>query len=194
MASSSDDFLVFGGNVEETSLIVKKYVNFVCKQIKDLKGCVFEINGLHVSFYFEELPNDMKILAMLAGELSNSVTFFSTSANVSTKDCTDFWGTFGTSPSCKWKPWQYASRLKDAKAVDSFKASLDGKPLSTKHKRSKVTDFIALQKSHQEYIPLVGKLIDKAHVEPLHLKNNAWGYFFKVLLKEAVAKSYIPST
>lgn len=89
VASSSDDFLVFGGDVEETSLIVKKYVNFVCKQIKDLKGCVFEINGLHVSFYFEELPNDMKMLAMLAGELSNCVTFFSTSANVSTKDCTD---------------------------------------------------------------------------------------------------------
>ena len=32
-------FLVFAGNVEETSLIVKKYINFVCKQIKDLKGC-----------------------------------------------------------------------------------------------------------------------------------------------------------
>ena len=41
---------------------------------------------------------------------------------------------------------------------------------------------------------LAGKLIDKAHVEPLHLKNNAWGYFFKVLLKEAVAKSNIPAT
>ena len=40
----------------------------------------------------------------------------------------------------------------------------------------------------------MGKLIDEAHVEPLPLKNNAWGYFFKVLLKEAVAKSYIPST
>lgn len=146
-----------------------------------------------MSFYFEELPNDMKMLAMLAGELSNSATFFSTFANVSTKDRTDLGGTFGSSPSCKWKPWQYANRLKDAKAVDYFKASLDGKPLSTKHKRSKVTDFIARQKSHQEYIPLVGKLIDKAHVEPLHLKNNACGYFFKVLLKEAVAKSYIPS-
>ena len=39
MASSSDNILVFAGNVEETSLIVKKYINFVCKQIKDLKGC-----------------------------------------------------------------------------------------------------------------------------------------------------------
>ena len=33
VASSSDNFLVFGGNVEETSLIVKKYINFVCKKI-----------------------------------------------------------------------------------------------------------------------------------------------------------------
>ena len=35
VASSSDNILVFAGNVEETSLIVKKYINFVCKQIKD---------------------------------------------------------------------------------------------------------------------------------------------------------------
>ena len=36
------------------------------------------------------------------------------------------------------------------------------------------------------------KLIDKAHVEPRRLKNNAWGIFSK--LKEAVAKSNILST
>jgi len=35
-------------------------------------------------------------------------------------------------------------------------------------------------------LSLVGKLIGKAHVESLHLKNNAWAYFFKVILKEAV--------
>lgn len=126
MASSGDNFVVFGGNVEETSLVVKKYINFVCKQIRDFEECVFQINGLHVSFHFEELPNDMKMLAMLGGELSNSAAFFSTFANVSTKDYTDLGGTFGPSPSCKWKPWQYANRLKDAKAADSFKASLDG--------------------------------------------------------------------
>lgn len=100
-----------------------------------------------MSFHFEELPNDMKMLAMLGGELSNSATFFSTFANVSTNDCTDLRGTFGSSPSCKWKPWLYANRLKVVKAVDSFKASLDGKPLSAKQKRSKVTEFIARQKS-----------------------------------------------
>ena len=42
MASNSDNFLVFGGSAEEMSLIVKKYINFVCQQIKDLEGCVFE--------------------------------------------------------------------------------------------------------------------------------------------------------
>jgi len=99
----------------------------------------------------------MKMLAMLGGELSNSATFFSTFAIVSTNDCKDLRGTFGSSPSCKWKPWQYANRLKVVEAVDSFKASLEGKPLSAKVKRSNVTEFIARQKSRQESLPLVGK-------------------------------------
>ena len=56
---------------------------------------------------------------------------------------------------------------------------------------SKVTEFIARKKSRQEFVPLIGKLIDHAHVEPLHVKNNAWQYFFKEVLKEALAKSNI---
>ena len=69
--------------------------------IADLDGKVFEINGLHVNFRFQELPNDMKMLATLGGELSNSSTYFSTFANVSTKDCADLRGTFGSGPQCK---------------------------------------------------------------------------------------------
>ena len=55
-----------------------------------------------------------------------------------------------------------------------------------------MTEFIARKKSRQEIVPLVGKFIDKAHVEPLHLKNNAWQYFFRSLLKEAIGKSNLP--
>ena len=84
-----------GENLERSSIIVKRYVQSVCKQMADLEGKVFEINGLHVNFRFEELPNDMKMLAMLGGELSNSATYFSTFANVSTNDCGDLRGTFG---------------------------------------------------------------------------------------------------
>ena len=126
---SSDDFLVFGGNVEENSLVVKRYINSVCKQIVDLENTLFEINGLHVRFHFEELPNDMKMLAMLGGELSNSATYFSSFANVNTKVCTDLKGTLGSGPLCKWKPWDYGNRTKVVQAVNSFKASLDAKPL-----------------------------------------------------------------
>ena len=50
VAWSSDNFLVFGANIEESSVIVKRYVQSVCKQIADLEGNVFEINGLHVNF------------------------------------------------------------------------------------------------------------------------------------------------
>ena len=41
--------------------------------MKDLEGKVFAIGGFHVTFKFKELPNDMKMLATLAGELA--VTF-----------------------------------------------------------------------------------------------------------------------
>ncbi|CAB3982880.1 Hypothetical predicted protein [Paramuricea clavata] len=164
VASSGDNFLVFGGNVEESSPVVK---------------------NMH------KLPNDMKMLAMLAGELSNSSTYFSTFANVSTNDCTDLDGTLSLDPNSKWKPWVFEERVKVVKKVESLKSSLDKKVMSAQNKRNKITQFIAQNKSRQEFTPLLGKLIDKAHVEPLHLKNNAWGYFFKVLLKEAIAKSKI---
>ena len=43
----------------------------------DLEGKVFNINDLLVTFKFQELPNDMKTLATLGGELSNAATYFS---------------------------------------------------------------------------------------------------------------------
>ena len=95
------------------------------------------------------LLNDTKMLAMLGGELINSATFFSSFANVSTNDCTDLSGTFGSSPPHKWKPWHYSSRLKVVEKVDSLKSSLVGKPLSRKQKRTKVAEFIPRQKIRQ---------------------------------------------
>ena len=65
--------------------------------------------------------------------------------------------------------------------------------LQCRKERTKITEFIAQNKSRQEFSSLLGKLINKAHVESLHLKNNAWGYFFKMLVKEAMTKSKIPT-
>lgn len=119
VASSSDNFLIFGAYCEETSTVVKKYVHDLWKQIEDLKGKTFEINGLHVTF--QELPNDMKMLAMSWGELTNSATYFSSFANVSRNDSTDLRGKFGADTGCKWKAWSYSDRLKTVKAVNTFK-------------------------------------------------------------------------
>jgi len=43
-------------------------------------------------------------------------------------------------------------------------------------------------------VPFIGKLIDLAHVAPLHIKNNSWQYFFKEVLQEAVGKSNLPDS
>ena len=134
----------------------------------------------------------MKMLAMLAGELTISAKYFSPFANVCKDDCTDLRGTFGVDAKNKWQPWNFENRRSVVKQVEMFKKTIENKEISEKSKRSKVTDFIARNKSRQEFLPLVGKVIDKAHVEPLHLKNNSWQYFFKEILKEAIRKSNVP--
>ena len=62
---------------------MRKYCQFLCKEISEIKKKFFEIEGLHVTFKCAEMPNDMKMLVMLGGELTNSARFFSTFANVS---------------------------------------------------------------------------------------------------------------
>ena len=146
-----------------------------------------------MKFVIGELPNDMKMLAFLGGELTNSATFYSTFANVSQHDHADLKGTFGEKLIDTWRPWDYPKRLKDAKKVQNFKDKLNLK-LMAKTARSKVTSFIASLKSRQEFAPLVGTLIERAHIEPLHLKNNACALVHRQLLKLAVSWSNLPSS
>ena len=86
----------------------------------------------------------------------------------------------------------YKERVRVVNRVEAFKKTVALEKNSVKTKRAKITDFIAKQKKRQEFLPLLGNLTDKAHVEPLHLKNNAWQFFFKVVLEEALRKSKLP--
>ena len=113
------------------------------------------------------------MLAYLAGELPNSAKYFSTFGNVCNDDLYDVSKTFGPEPPNAWKPWDYKQRVVTAKKVHVFKTKLNKKPLTEKTKRSKITGFIAGCKSRQEFEPPIGRLIDKAHADPLHVKNNA---------------------
>ena len=73
------------------------------------------------------------------------------------------------------------------------KERLSTSKLKPSTKREKVTSFIAQKKSRQEFPPLVGKFIDRAKAEPLHLKNNAWHWqqWNLSVLKYALSRSYV---
>ena len=95
----------------------------------------------------------MKMLAMLAGELTISAKYFPPFGNVSTADCTDLKGTctFGTAPSDKWKPWGYQERIRVVNKVKAFKNKVAAETISEKTKRTKITDLIARERSRQEF-------------------------------------------
>ena len=78
--------------------------------------------------------------------------------------------------------------------VEKFKKSLEKKHLTDVTKRSKVTSYIASQKSRQEFVPLLGNIIDRAHVEPLHLKNIACALAHRHLLHLAIKISHLPNS
>jgi hypothetical protein len=186
--SSEDNFLIFGANCSESCITVKKYVSKLVHDISYLECNVFKVNGKNLKFEFAEIPNDMKMLCFLAGELSNSSKYFSTFGNVS-YDMSKVDFTFGHSKNNKWKLWTYEKRLSVAKKVVDLKKKLVKSNLAEKTKRNKVTTFIAEQKSRQEFSPQIGKLIEKAHIEPLYLKNNACALMFQNILEFGIAKS-----
>ena len=49
-------------------------------------------------------------------------------------------------------------------------------------------------KSRQEFIPPLGPIIDRIHIEPLHLKNNACALAHRYLLDEVIALSCLSSS
>ena len=131
-------------------------------EIAHIEKQVFSVNvnGTveSVKFCIAELPNDMKMLAFLAGELSNSAKYFSTFANVSTDNYKDVSGSFGHGGSNTWKPWKYSERVSVAKAIVNMKKKVETQNIKPATKRTKITAFIAQKKSRQEFVPLVGKL------------------------------------
>lgn len=138
----------------------------------------------------------------MAGELNNAATFFSTFANVNNKNMATLGRTIGDEKAT-WQCWKFSDRIEKAKAVEKYKQKLSQKELKD---RTKVTTFIAKQKSRQEFEPPLGKFVDKAKVEPLHTCNNAWQHLFQQIfviamkltkqeiLKKADTFEELPST
>ena len=93
VCSSFENFLLFGANVKESGTVVKRYYDKLMGDVKVLEGEVFKVEVDEeehlVEFKLKLLPNDMKMLATLAGELTNSATYFTSFANVNVKGAMD---------------------------------------------------------------------------------------------------------
>ena len=185
--SSSENFLVFGGNVDETSKISSRFIQKFMLDIKFLESNVFklEMNDkvYNVEFRLNELPNDMKMLAFLAGELTNSAHYFLTFANVCQADKKCITKSFGLTEGCGWQPYKVADRKQHAEEVRIERDRLALLDITEKTRRDKLTGFIRNLKCRQEFVPLVGDHIDCAKDEPLHCKNNTVKELFTEMFK-----------
>ena len=94
-----------------------------------------DIHTVNVKFQVSELPNDMKMIAFLSGELSNAAKYFSSFANVSSDNVNNVKGTFGNDQSSTWQPWSYDSRKQVAKCVETFKKKVQKQNLVESSKR-----------------------------------------------------------
>ena len=108
----------------------------------------FTIRAVDVNFRLSLAPSDMKFLAILAGELTNSATYPCTFAKIKKEE-------FSSSEKSKiWSGWTYEQRMIDVENVAKYKKSL---PKNHKGNRSKITKYVASLGSRQEFEPLLGK-------------------------------------
>ena len=64
--------------------------------------------------------------------------------------------------------------------------------LSASTKRIRVTSLIAEKQSREDSFRRIGKLIEKAHVERLHLKNSGCAFLLTPILEFAIEISKLP--
>ena len=193
IASSSENFTIFGANVSESSKLVRRYILKLLSDIKFLESKVFNIDlggqSYKVEFKLGEMPNDMKMLAFLAGELSNAAYYFSTFANVNKKDSNNYSKCIGPNKD-DWKLWDYDKRLQDSAKVSKKIKDLEKSKSNANTQRSNLTLYMSqVLESRQEEKPLVGEYINRAKCEPLHLKNNCVKELFMKVFKICLSQS-----
>ena len=192
VGSPSDNFLLLAAGCEEEHPVLLAYARQLAAEAEALDGQQVEIAGTTCTFSCRLLPVDMKWLAIYSGELPNSARYFSSFANVCNKEKGEA-GVFGEScsfgPQPKWLPWTWEQRVEAWKKVGEFKKKLKGDP-TDKANRAKVLDYMALKlQCRQETAPPLGKLVQLAKVEPLHLMNNCWQVIFQLVVSEAITVS-----
>ncbi|XP_020910826.1 uncharacterized protein LOC110248623 [Exaiptasia diaphana] len=178
--SCDHNYLLMGGNCDETHELMYEYTKHVVEEIKEIEAKEYDVHGIKISFQCRLVPSDQKWMASMCGELNNAATYFSTFANVSKADIKTIDGKIG-GDDCTWKTWAYDKRLKDADYVKLFKTKNkipDGSKAS--NHRKKVTEYIASRKSRQEFHPPLDKYVSRVHINESDmnvLKNECEMYY-----------------
>ncbi len=174
VASPKHNHLLLGGHCAEKSEHLLNLLTMFSKEMEIIEGNRFTVEGQQIQFRCEMVSCDQSFLATVSGELTNSATFPSSFANVKNDQFGVTDGTVGSSESDTWQPWNYHKRLTDADHIAKLK-SKSKKPVA----RTKITAEIAKRNSRQEFVPALGKYIEKARIDPLHITNLAWQHWLK---------------
>ena len=194
IACCNDNFLLCGANCKEDHIAMERYATQLVSSIYDIETKEYRgiVDNVTITFSFELVPSDMKWLAYFSGELNNAAYYFSSFGNVNSCDKGTTTGSLGSSPRDTWQRWDYSRRLIVADKVLALKKELENKALANSTKRKKILDCIRAEKSRQERVPILGRLVDKALAEPLHNTNNAWQLFNKSIMNLSLDVSKIP--
>ncbi|XP_048589526.1 uncharacterized protein LOC116614318 isoform X1 [Nematostella vectensis] len=129
--SCKENYLLFGANCSENCEPCRRFIAKTVNDICHIESSVYPIicKGItvNIKFVFSELPNDIQMLAFLAGELFNSASYFSTFVDVSNNTLVRVGGgrTFGTESSATWKAWPYDHCLRTACKVEQFEKTVE---------------------------------------------------------------------
>ncbi len=183
--SCNHNFLVLGGNCDESSPAFLQYVSQLQEIMAKVEEKTYVVNDREISFEFAICASDQKWLASANGELNNNATYPSSFANVTKQNMDKVDGQFGVT----WTKWDFETKLKDAKAVEEMKRKEEmkirkkvGRGQKVEVPRNKITKFIADRKSRTEKQPPLGKYGMKCMVEPLHIMNLGWQHWYTDLL------------
>ena len=170
------NYLLFGLSAKETDSIVVEYLIQLHKEMVAVEKETFDIDGKTVSFKFKIFPNDLKMVAQLAGELNNAARYPTTFAKVRKEDTT-----LPCAEPVVWQTWSMPERMKLSEQVSKF---------CEKHSnRKKQLDFIAGLGCRQNSNPLFGNYTEFFRLEPLHLKNNSYQLLHSRILEFVEAVS-----
>ena len=120
VASSKENLLIFGGNVKEDGIMVKRYYTELLLQLQYLESKVF-----------------------LSGELTNADYYFVAYANVNQDNCRDVNKVFSLEDDdADWKPFSFKKRIEDSISVEKKKVELLKKSKCGKVNRTTITTYI----------------------------------------------------